>query len=249
MSAVVAITKAQNNELQFDMSVGGTDVRDIIARFVIEGDGVSYVFACKQGDEAAKWITNIPAPTYLLDNKYTFHIEVITNGYYFEPFSGVVNVSDEPQVSLSQSSTPPAPIITDIAISGNPDRSDAGVVLERSTPTTSSDISHLPTNKKQKSPIDKRINDAAMDALGGLVNKPTNQTQSTNNVEVTPPPPLTISLPKHTKKHTRSTPIVESDVGGSRSRLDSIIDDITKPDAQAVAVRNILDIVNSTNKT
>ena len=61
----VTISNSHENELQFDVSVEGTDVTQMRVRFVIKVGDVNYSFKCKQGDEAAKWVVNIPALSHI----------------------------------------------------------------------------------------------------------------------------------------------------------------------------------------
>ena len=61
MDTTVSITNSRETELQFDVSVEGTDVSEMKVRFVLTVSGVKYAFDCQQGDEAMKWVVKIPA--------------------------------------------------------------------------------------------------------------------------------------------------------------------------------------------
>lgn len=106
----VTISNSHESELQFDVSVEGTDVEDMQVRFVVKTKNINYSFLCKQGDEAAKWVVTIPAMKQLKSGDYDFVIEVITNGYYFDPYKGKVEVAPTPTVKAA-SSKPQKPVV------------------------------------------------------------------------------------------------------------------------------------------
>ena len=119
MDTKVLITNTRENELQFDIIVEGTSVEGMRVRFVIKDEGVEHVFSCVQSATAKQLTVIIPKLSYLKPGSYNFYIEVITNGYYFEPYSDILEVIAEPIVRPSGTETRlPVPVIDAIAVKG-----------------------------------------------------------------------------------------------------------------------------------
>lgn len=104
MENVVSIVNTRTNPLEFDITIQGVDTADTIAKFVIETSGVHFVFPCRhlQGD---KWACDVPPLPQIEQVSYPFHIEVVVDGYYFEPYRGTLNVTAEPLVKTSDVAT------------------------------------------------------------------------------------------------------------------------------------------------
>ena len=100
MENVVSIVNTRTNPLEFDITIQGVDTADTIAKFVIETSGVHFVFPCRhlEGD---KWTCDVPPLPQIEQVSYPFHIEVVVDGYYFEPYRGTLNVTAEPLVKTS----------------------------------------------------------------------------------------------------------------------------------------------------
>ena len=100
MENVVSIVKSRENELEFDISIQGVDDEGTQVRFVLETTPASLIFNCehKEGD---KWIVKIPPTHHIEAMTYQFHIEIVVGGYFFTPFKGTINVTNEPEVKSS----------------------------------------------------------------------------------------------------------------------------------------------------
>jgi hypothetical protein len=94
---MISIVKTRSNELEFDINITGAQKKTPVVRLVIENGGVNYTFDCKnlKGD---KWVCAIPAMPQLTKKSYHFRLEVIIDGYFFEPYKKTLNVIPDPIV-------------------------------------------------------------------------------------------------------------------------------------------------------
>ena len=235
MDTTVSITNSRETELQFDISVEGVDVTTMEARFVIEADGVKYSFECKQSDEAGKWVVRIPALPHLKHGEYDFHIEIITNGYYFNPYHGKVNVTPEPTVSKSEvkNDKPPVPVVKisaapKVAEDKESDRSAPVISEEDNKPESEELIDVFMKHRKDKPRVEESAADKAVKAaLKDFKKKPLKESAPKKKA-------VPAKLPK--KK------VVENKEP-RRSNLTSVIENMDTPsDDQA---KKVLDIINS----
>lgn len=100
MENVISIVNTRENPLEFDISIQGVDDKETSVKFVIETNPVHFCFLCEKGD-GDKWIVNIPPLPHIERVSYPFHIEIVVDGYYFEPYSGTLIVTAEPEVTAS----------------------------------------------------------------------------------------------------------------------------------------------------
>ena len=238
MDTIVSITNSRETELQFDISVEGVDVSTMEARFVIEADGVQYAFECKQGDEAAKWVVKIPAMPHLKHGEYKFHIEIITNGYYFNPYRGKVKVTPEPTVARSEvkNDKPPTPVVK---------ISQPEVKKEKSVPVVAEEEEPVPGDlldafmkSVQDKPrhVDTAQDKAVKEALKNFSAKP---------LDVKLPPVAPVSKPVKPSTVPPKQRAVESNEP-RRSNLESVIEKIGVPTDERS--KKVLDIINSVDK-
>lgn len=106
----ITIVNQRDTELEFDINIQGANKKEPIVRFVIEGKPTNFGFQCRQGDED-KWLVDVPAISQLKDKAYPFRLEVIVDGYYFEPFRGTVDIVAEPDVKNNTVKQPAEPIV------------------------------------------------------------------------------------------------------------------------------------------
>jgi len=90
MDNVITITNVRKNDLDFDLSIEGIEDANAKVRFVIKTDKVDFAFPCTR--DGAKWSVEIPEMVQLERTMYPFCIEVVCEGYFFEPMKGQVNV-------------------------------------------------------------------------------------------------------------------------------------------------------------
>lgn len=91
MENTVSINHTKDNTLEFELSMEGVDTKDIDVRFVVESKGMDLNFAAKK-KKGDVWAVKLPRLPMLEKTAYKFHIEVITDGYFFKPFEGNLNV-------------------------------------------------------------------------------------------------------------------------------------------------------------
>ena len=103
MDDVISIVRTRDNEQEFDLEISGSGKKATV-RFVIEDKDVNYSFVCNN-PEGDKWVANIPPMPQLTKKAYPFRIEVIIDGYYFEPYRKTINVIAEPTVKSSDVET------------------------------------------------------------------------------------------------------------------------------------------------
>jgi len=98
MENVVPLIKSQQNELEFDITIQGIKSEEPKVRFVIEASPILYSIECSK-TENDKWSVMIPPIRGLSEyTSHPFHLEVIIDGYYFEPHRGAVEFKSEPEV-------------------------------------------------------------------------------------------------------------------------------------------------------
>lgn len=105
MDNLVSINHTKENILKFNLSIEGINPSDIVAKFVIHGQGMELGFTAERttGDE---WTVEIPALPVLERTAYPFHFDVVADGYHFEPLRGTVNVVGGNDVYISAPKNP-----------------------------------------------------------------------------------------------------------------------------------------------
>lgn len=113
--AIIRINNTKYSELDFDVNIQGISVdkpeNAAQVRFVITNvHGGDLSFACsKRADNAYKWEVKIP-PLPMLNaeqNAHAFRVEVIIDGYYFEPACGNLILLKNPDVHISSNTEKP----------------------------------------------------------------------------------------------------------------------------------------------
>lgn len=115
MNNVISIIRTRNNDLEFEVDIKGVRTENVDVRFVIELDDMSYCFQCNAVDETEDtWSVNVPPLPQLSPKEYPFHMEVIVDGYFFEAFTGMLTVVNEPKVTTASvhASHPIAPTVS-----------------------------------------------------------------------------------------------------------------------------------------
>ena len=246
MNTTLSITNSRENELQFDVSVEGTDVSEMRVRFVIEADGTNYMFPCKQSDTPEKWIVKIPKMSHLEVGTYDFHVEIITNGYYFDPYKGSIDVTPEPTVSQSDvSKKVPAPVVNDIVVKGDEKEEEEEYSVreeldKEADKKTEELVDTFLRNKKKRETVVEDPKDAAIkSALKEFKKRPVKENAPApkkRKVEKK-------ALPK--RRIVEKKVKVKEDAEPKKSALDLVIEDIGVPkDPQAVQIRNIVNSLN-----
>lgn len=92
MDNLISISNVKENILQFGINITGIETDDIIVRFVIEANEMELAFDSQRTNEENQWAVKIPALSILETTSYPFHIDVVVDGYYFEPMQGSISV-------------------------------------------------------------------------------------------------------------------------------------------------------------
>jgi len=87
----LTIINSKENTLDFDLEIDGIDGDPAKISFVIKTTEVDFAFKCKKV-EGNLWRVVIPAMPQIENTLYNYSIEVVIDGYYFEPTSGQINV-------------------------------------------------------------------------------------------------------------------------------------------------------------
>ena len=100
----ITINPAQSSELIFDVSMTGIEDSHVpIVRFVAvsKTNKCDYSFVCKKVDgEKSAWRAMITALTHITEHTLAFRIEVIVDGYFFQPAQGTLNLIQAPVATI-----------------------------------------------------------------------------------------------------------------------------------------------------
>ncbi len=96
----ISFTNTKDTEFEFELSIEGLSDANAKVRFVIDTPNISFSFACKPLG-SKMWSVIIPAMSHIERTTFPFHIEVIAEGYYFEPLKGVASVVASPELYVS----------------------------------------------------------------------------------------------------------------------------------------------------
>lgn len=103
----IKINPSKPCELEFDVTIQGSDEEKPVVRFVMSGcEGYDCMFPCEH-IEGSKWRANLPVLTHFTKPTVHFRVEVIIDGYYFEPADGTVQMMTDPSVKVSSKSSKP----------------------------------------------------------------------------------------------------------------------------------------------
>lgn len=91
MDNVVSINHTKENTLEFDITSEGVETKDISVRLVVKAKGMDLSFEAKK-KEKDTWMVKLPKLPMLDKTTYNMKIEVVADGYYFEPLKGKLNV-------------------------------------------------------------------------------------------------------------------------------------------------------------
>lgn len=100
----ITINPAKQSEVEFEVSLSGIDDINIPSvRFVAtsEAEECDYSFKCKRIDGSKhKWKATIPKLSHLQESTMSFRVEVIVDGYFFEPASGKLMLVHQPTADM-----------------------------------------------------------------------------------------------------------------------------------------------------
>ena len=102
---LIQLHNTKETEFEFNVAINGLSesVKPSV-RFVLENvKGYNVTINCQQLEEG-NWAVKVPALKNL-NETHNFHIEVLADGYYFIPTSGLVEVVHAPQVTVKENFT------------------------------------------------------------------------------------------------------------------------------------------------
>ncbi len=92
MADALTIENTKEQQLEIELTVQGVDAtKETRVCFCIETDGMTLSFEGTQG-ESDTWKFDIPVLSQLKRTSYDYKVVVVTDGYYFEPASGLVTI-------------------------------------------------------------------------------------------------------------------------------------------------------------
>jgi len=92
MDNIVTINNTKENTFELNVSVQGLSTPDIRVWFTISANGMDICFACEREGSGDKWICKVPPLPFIDRTAYPCSLQVVGDGYYFEPFNGTLNV-------------------------------------------------------------------------------------------------------------------------------------------------------------
>jgi hypothetical protein len=100
MNNIVTISNVKENVLEFNADIEGLNTDDMAVKFIIEADGMDIGFDAVH-QNGSKWEVKIPPLSILERTAYNFKMDVISEGYFFEPLAGTVNVVGSHDIYIS----------------------------------------------------------------------------------------------------------------------------------------------------
>lgn len=100
MDNMVTISNVKSNVLEFNADIEGVDTSDMSVQFIINANGMNLGFDAKHLS-GSTWEVSIPPLSMLEKTAYPFKMDVTSDGYYFEPLQGTVNVVGSHDIYVS----------------------------------------------------------------------------------------------------------------------------------------------------
>lgn len=175
MDAVIRINNTKECELEFEVNIQGISVDNpenaAQVRFVItnvyNGD---LVFKCDhRADSTTKWFVKLPSLPLLSQktDAHMFRIEVIIDGYYFEPATGNLILLRDPEVSVSNASKPKVSVqVTEPVVGKNEDNKDKVKPEEKKEEPKKTETKPEAKEEKKEEKVEERVAQAAGDIDG-----------------------------------------------------------------------------------
>lgn len=175
----ITINPAKTSELEFEVTVQGIDDDKPIVRFVIDElcSGGDVSFKCTHVADDT-WKAALPVLTTDASSA-AFRVEVIIDGYYFEPADGTINFVKAPDVQFSKKEKSKPTVKTSFVVKqddepapkkavkeASDDPTNALLVPERD-PTFSDELGTQPTGKKQSHDKAVDVDDIASSITAG----------------------------------------------------------------------------------
>lgn len=104
--ATISLNPSKPSELDFEVTIQGLDDDEQpLVRFVVIGESSNYdhSFRCtKIEDEKHGWSVKLPVLDHIEGESAPFRVEVIVDGYYFEPAQGDIAFIKKPDIKIGK---------------------------------------------------------------------------------------------------------------------------------------------------
>jgi len=108
---VIKLHNTKDTEFEFNVAIQGmTNESAPVVRFVVENVKGYNVAINAERSADGNWAVKVPALQSLEENT-NFHVEVIVDGYYFVPTTGLVEVVKPSQTSIRDSFAKHSPVV------------------------------------------------------------------------------------------------------------------------------------------
>lgn len=97
---VVTLSNLRQNTLEFELEADGISINEADVQLVIEAANMGLTFDAKR-TSGKKWEVNVPPLPMLKRTNYPFKVTLASEGFYFEPMSGSVNVVGNGTVNVT----------------------------------------------------------------------------------------------------------------------------------------------------
>ena len=100
----ISINPAKPSELEFEVTVQGLDDETPKVRFVVvtSTDTGDLLFNCTKCEAENTWCAKLPKLDHIESDSVPFRVEVIIDGYYFEPAEGDIAFIKAPDVQFAK---------------------------------------------------------------------------------------------------------------------------------------------------
>jgi hypothetical protein len=111
--------------LEFEVIIQGLDDKNLpMVKFVLtnEAQGCDCAYRCVRAEGKHMWVAKLPPLTHIKGTDVPFHVEVVVDGYYFEPAQGTVSFIVDPSVKFATSSGPKPTVTTSFKVKQEEDK-------------------------------------------------------------------------------------------------------------------------------
>lgn len=142
--ASISLNPSKPSELEFDVTIQGLeDTNPPTVRFTIIGafqQAGDLTFSCEKRDNSKDgWAVKMPALPDVAGESSHFRVEVIIDGYYFEPAHGSINYVKSPDVQFTKKSSKRPSVSTSFTVKQDAEdvkeSAGGGDIVDHTAPT------------------------------------------------------------------------------------------------------------------
>jgi hypothetical protein len=97
---IVTVSNSKKNTIEFELEAEGVKVNKAAVNLVIESATMGLMFEASK-KSGKKWEVEIPPLPMLKETTYPFKVTLATEGYYFEPMTGKINIVGNESVKVT----------------------------------------------------------------------------------------------------------------------------------------------------